>query len=106
MLFLQKYKKILVVLVSIIAVFYALFLFVLPLVNLNFLKKDIQKIVKDSVKLNLDIENIKIVTTPNLKAGVRIDGIELAYLNGKNILQLDKAETKIALLKTMPMTVV
>ena len=85
--------------VFVIAALYTAFLFVLPnAVNLNNYKKDIQKIVYDTAKLNIDFQNMKIVTTPCLKAGVNAAGLELSYPDGIKIASLKEAEVKIELL--------
>ena len=96
---LKKYKKALVYITSIIVALYAIFLFVLPnVINLNNYKKDIQKIVYNISKLNFDFENIKIVTTPTLKAGINAKGLKLTYPNGKQIATLNQGTVKVSLL--------
>jgi len=95
----KKYKKALVYITSIIVALYAIFLFVLPnVINLNNYKKDIQKIVYNISKLNFDFENIKIVTTPTLKAGINAKGLKLTYPNGKQIATLNQGTVKVSLL--------
>ena len=102
----KKYKTVLISTASLLLVLYAAFLFVLPnVININNYKKDIQKLVYDNVKLNFDFENIKIVTTPTLKAGVNVKGVKLAYPSGKDILTLKEAEAKISLLPLFLKTV-
>lgn len=97
--FLEKYKKICVTFVSVVIIFYTIFLLVIPnVVNLNSFKKDIQKIVFDIAKLNFDFQDMKIVTTPTLKAGIKIKNAKIAYPNKKEIFTLGKAEAKISLL--------
>ena len=101
-----KYKKLFIGIVSILMVLYAVFLLVIPnIINLNNFKKDIQKIVFDSAKLNFDFENLKIVTTPNLKAGVKITGAKLSYPNENKIAELKSAEVKLALLPLLLKTI-
>lgn len=83
----------------IIAVFYILFLLVLPnVVNLNNYKKDIQKIVTDNCKLNIDFENAKIVTSPLLSAGVKLTGLKISYPDKTVLLNTNMAEVKVAVL--------
>lgn len=95
---LKKYKTLLITLICGAAVLYAAFLFALPsLINLNNYKKDIQKIVSDSVKLNFDAKDMRIITTPSLKAGVAVSGLELSYPDGRNIAKIENAQVKIAL---------
>lgn len=103
---LKKYKTFFIAFASVLVVLYAAFLFVVPnVININNYKKDIQKLVLDSAKLNFDFENIKIVTTPGLKAGVNAKGVKLSYPDGKDILTLKEAEAKISLLPLLLKTV-
>lgn len=97
--FLVRYKKLFIAVLSILLILYVTFLFVIPnVINLNAYKSDIQRIFMDSAKLNVDFNNIKIVTTPTLKAGVRAEGIKVNFPEGKNIVSLQTGEVKIALL--------
>jgi len=97
--FLNKYKKTLTILFGVVLCLYFGFLFVLPnVVNINNYKKDIQKIVFDVAKLNIDFDSIKIVTTPSLKAGINAKGLKLFYPGGKDIVTLKEGEVKLSLL--------
>ena len=97
--FLNKHKVLISVILSLIVIFYLAFLFVVPnVINLNNYKKDIQKLVSDTTKLNLDFDNLKIVTTADLKAGVNIENAALSYADGKKIASVKDAEVKIAVL--------
>ena len=99
MKFLLKYKLFAAIVLGIFAVLYVLFLFVLPnVINLNNCKDDISKILEDNTKLSYDIKNIKIVTSPLLKAGVKIDGLAVSYPNGEKIISSDSAVVKVSLL--------
>ena len=96
---LKKHKLFISLSLTCILVLYLLFLFAVPnLINLNNYKKDIQKIVYDTAKLNLDFSDMKIVTTPCLKAGINAKGVVLSYPEGEKIASLKEAEVKIALL--------
>lgn len=87
-------------------VLYALFLFAVPnLINLNNYKTDIQKLVSENAKLNFDFEDMKIVTTPSLKAGLNIKGISAAYPDGAKIITAKESEIKIKLLPLLLKTV-
>ncbi len=102
----KKHKIFVSVVLCVIFLLYAGFVFVLPaILNLNNYKDDIQKLVQQSVKLNLDFQDIKLVTTPGLKAGVNISGLNLSYPDGKNIAQLQNAQAKIELLPLVFKTV-
>ena len=95
----KKHKIFLSVVFCIILVLYAGFVFALPkLVNLNNYKADIKKLVEQNAKLNLEIQDIKLVTTPCLKAGVNLSGVKISYPDGKEIAQLKNAQAKISLL--------
>ena len=97
--FLNKHKVLISVILSLIVFFYLAFLFVVPnVINLNNYKKDIQKLVSDTTKLNLDFDNLKIVTTADLKAGVNVENAALSYADGKKIASVKDAEVKIAVL--------
>ncbi len=94
----RKLKIALVSIASIFAVLYLAFLFVIPnVLNLNNYKQDIQKLVEDNVKLKIDASNIKLVTTPRLAAGIRIDGLKLAYPDDTEFLSVDSASVKLKL---------
>ena len=102
----KKHKIFVSVVLCVIFLLYAGFVFVLPaILNLNNYKDDIQKLVQQSVKLNLDFQDIKLVTTPGLKAGVNISGLNLSYPDGKNIVQLQNAQAKVELLPLIFKTV-
>ena len=95
----SKYQKAAIAVFSVIAVLYAAFLFVLPsVINLNNYKGDIQKIVEDTAKLKFSADNMKIVTTPALHAGVKIDGARLTYPDGAEIASVKSAQVRIKLL--------
>ena len=97
--FLKKHKIFISASLILLLILYLLFLFAMPnFINLNNYKKDIQKIVYDTAKLNIDFQNMKIVTTPCLKAGVNAAGLELSYPDGIKIASLKEAEVKIELL--------
>lgn len=88
-------KKILkitgIVLASFIAVLYLAFLFILPrVVKLEPYVKQIQDIVKASARLDLSIENAKVITLPNLSAGVELLGVSVNLPDGSRILSTDK----------------
>lgn len=92
--------------ILLLVILYTSFLFILPnVINLNNYKKDIQKIVKDTVKLKIDADNIKLITTPSLHAGVKIEGLKITYPDGKEILSSKYADVKLKLLPLMFLTV-
>ncbi len=63
---------------GILALLYFSFLFVLPhRIDLAPYKSDIQKLVKDYTGLNLDYGKVRIITTPLLEAGLKVNDITL-----------------------------
>lgn len=99
-------KKILIIIISVGAILYGMFLFVLPnVVNLNAYKSDIQKLVLENAKLDIDAENIKLVTTPGLRVGVLIDGLNIGFPGAGNFLRVGSGEIKIKLLPLIFRTV-
>ena len=55
---------------------YLSFLFVLPnAVDVNKFKPEIQNIAQEQANLSLDFENAKILTTPLLGAGLKMDNL-------------------------------
>lgn len=97
--FFNKYKKLLIGLFATVAIFYAVFLLVIPnAINLNIFKKDIQKIVFDMAKLDIDFGKAKIVTTPTLKVGLKVADFNLCYPSKISIASVGNAEFKISLL--------
>lgn len=104
--FINKYKTLLTILFSGVVLVYAAFLFVLPnVINLNDYKSDFQKLAKESVNLDFDVQDMKIVTAPSLKAGVALSGVKLSYPNGKEIAAVKNAQVKIALLPLLKKTI-
>ena len=85
----EKNKTLITVILSVFLILYFAFLFVVPnAVNLNNYKEDIQKLVEENTKLYLEFDNLKIITTPLLKAGVNIKGAKLSYPDGSTIVKL------------------
>ena len=106
----NKFLKItLISLVSILAIFYIAFLAIPPIFNtvydINQHKKDIQKIVKETAKLNLDYSKIKIYTTPLLSAGVIIDDVKITLNDNSTVFSTDKIKGGIALPSLLTLTV-
>ena len=96
---LSKYRTVFGVVLFLIFILYAAFLFILPnALNLNSYKKDVQKIIFDSSKMIFDADDMQIVTTPDLKAGVKISGLKILYPDNKEIFLSKSTEVKISLL--------
>ena len=74
------------------------FLFVLPnIVDLNKFKPDIQKLTEEQSGLKVDFENIKIITTPLLGAGVKADNISVKLPDNSLLFSADNFKTRISL---------
>jgi len=87
-------------------VLYAGFLFVLPrAVDLNQYKPELQKFVKEQAKLDIDFYDAKIITTPLLGAGVKVDDISVKLPDESTLFSADSIKTRIALPSLLLMTV-
>jgi len=94
----KSFKIIGYTVLSVLVLAYLAFLFVLPRkLDLNVFKSDIQKLVSEQAHMNIDFSNAKIVTTPILEAGVKIDDIKLSLPDGSELLSADGFKVKISL---------
>lgn len=85
---------------------YAGFLFVLPnAIDLNQYTPEIQKLAKEQAKLNVNFENIKIVTTPLLGAGIKAENISVKLPDDSILFSADKIKTRISLPSLLLLTV-
>lgn len=85
---------------------YFAFLFVLPKkVDLNAYKADLQKIVKEQAFLNVDFEDVHIVTTPLLEAGIKLSGLKITLPDNSEFLATDNVRVKISLPNLLLLTV-
>ena len=84
---------------------YLAFLIVPPFINLDNYKNDIQKIVKETSKLNLDYSSLKIYTTPLLSAGIEIKDLNIFYDDKTSLLKTDKIKGGLALPSLLTLTV-
>ncbi len=106
----NKFLKIfLITLASILGIFYVAFLIVPPIFNaaydLNQHKSDIQKIVKDNAKLNLDYSKIKIYTTPLLSAGAIVENINVTLDDKTSVFSAEKIKGGLALPSLFTLTI-
>ena len=93
-------------LLSVLVILYLAFLLVLPnCVDLNKYKTDVQKIVNEQTNLSLDFEEVKILTTPLLGAGVEIEEPSVKLPDGTLLFSADEIKTRIALPSLLLMTV-
>ncbi len=85
------------VLLGIIAALYLCFLFVLPkAVDLNNYKPMVKNIVKEQANLDLNFDNIQVITTPFLGAGVKIDNIYINLPDGSLLFSAESLKTRVA----------
>ena len=106
----KKFISILsITVLTFIILLYIAFLAVPPLFNIFYdidkHKNDIQKIVKDSAKLNLDYSKIKIYTTPLLSAGIIINDINVTLDDKSSVLKAEKIKGGIALPSLLTLTI-
>lgn len=100
------FKYVFIIIFSALFTLYMEFLFALPkFVNLDGFKEDIQKIVKEQADLTLDYNNLKIVTTPLLSAGIKADDISLKLPDGSEIFAADSFQGRISLPSLLLLTV-
>ena len=89
-----------------VLVCYAAFLFVLPnAVDINQYKEFIQNAAKEQAKLNVDFSNAKIITTPLLGAGVKVDDLSVKLPDDTVLLSADSIKTRISLPSLLLLTV-
>lgn len=98
-----------IVILTVLCLLYAAFLLIPPIFNKVFdfdkYKSDIQKIAKDSSKLNLDYSKIKIFTTPLLSFGVSIEDIKITLPDNSELFKTPKIKAGIALPSLFTLTV-
>ncbi len=88
------------------ALLYISFLFILPnVVDINKFKPEIQKIVQEQAKLNINFENAKIITTPLLGAGIKADNITIKLPDDSLLFSADSLKTRVAIPSIFLLTV-
>lgn len=91
---------------GLLALVYLGFLFVLPnVIDLNKFKPDIQKVAEDQTKLKVDFQNVKIITTPLLGAGIKADNISIKLPDDSTLFSADNFKTRISLPSLLLLTV-
>ena len=91
---------------SIVVLLYLSFLFVVPnIIDLNKYLPEVQKLVEDYAKLNIKLENPKIITTPLLGAGIKADNIFIKLPDDSVLFSADSIKARIALPSLLLMTV-
>ena len=95
----NKLKKFSIIFASIIISLYILFfILVYAFGNLNSYIPELQKIVKDSIGLYLDINSAKLAPTPKMEIKLTVDDIIINYPNKDKIASVDKLSIKIPVL--------
>lgn len=95
-------------LLSLIAIFcvYMAFLFYLPrAVDLEVFKPEIEKIAKEQAHLDVDIQNLKLKTTPALGVGIKTGKITVKLPDGSVLLSAESAGGHVALPSLLLLTV-
>ena len=94
-------KKIFVSLGIFLVVIYALFL-IAPVCLTGLISKyDISKIIEDASGLKVNIEKVKIITTPKLTIGLKTGHVEAAFPTGEKIFSADNIQGKLSLLSVL-----
>ena len=85
-------------LVGIMVLIYAGFLFVLPnVVDVNQYLPEVQKIAKEQGKVDLNIEDARIITTPLLGAGIKTGKITVKLPDGSLLFSADSLKARISI---------
>ena len=86
------------VLLGVVLAAYLCFLFVLPnVIDLNQYKPLVKDMAKEQGKVDLDFESAKVITSPLLGAGVKIDNIKVKLPDGSLLLSAESLKTRISL---------
>ena len=91
---------------GVIILAYAGFLFVLPnVINLNQYLPEVQKLAKEQAKLDVNLENVKVITTPLLGAGVKAENISVKLPDNSVLFSAESVKTRISLPSLLLLTV-
>ena len=103
----KKFLQILgFVILGIILALYLCFLFVLPnVIDLNQYKPLVKDLAKEQAQLDVDLGDIKVITTPLLGAGVKIDNLSVKLPDGSNLLSTDGIKARISVPSILLLTV-
>lgn len=95
----KKFLQILgFVVLGIAVIAYLCFLFVLPnIIDLNQYKPLVKDIAKEQAHLDVNFDNAKVITTPLLGAGAKIDNISVKLPDGSILFSADSVKTRIAI---------
>ena len=103
----KKFFKILgIIILVFIAILYICFLFVLPRkIDLSKYNEDIKKIVSEQANLNLEYENLSLITTPALGAGIKADNLKVKLPDESVILSSDSIKVAVSIPKLLLYTI-
>lgn len=103
----KKFLKIFgITVLSVLFVVYLSFLFVLPrVVDLNQYKSMVQQIAKEQARLKVDFSDVKISTTPLLKAGVIVSGLSVKLPDDSDLFSSEQIKVRISLPSLLLLTV-
>ena len=91
---------------GILALIYICFLFVLPnVIDVNQYKPIVKELVTKQTNLNLDFENAKIITTPLLGAGLKIDNVTIKLPDESLLLSTDTLKVRVSIPSALLLTV-
>ena len=91
---------------GIVCAIYLAFLFILPnVIDLNQYKPIVKNLAKEQAKLDVDFGNAKIITTPLLGAGVKIDDISVKLPDNSLLFSADTIKTRISIPSIFLLTV-
>ena len=91
---------------GIVCAIYLAFLFILPnVIDLNQYKPIVKDLAKENAKLDVDFGNAKIITTPLLGAGVKIDDISVKLPDNSLLFSADTIKTRISIPSIFLLTV-
>ena len=91
---------------GIVLALYLSFLLILPnVIDLNQYKPLVKDLAKEQAQLDVDFGNIKIITTPLLGAGVKIDNISVKLPDGSLLFSADSLKTRVSVPSVLLLTV-
>ena len=94
------------VILGIVLAAYLCFLFVLPnVIDLNQYKPLVKDLAKEQANLDVNFDNVKVITTPLLGAGVKIDNLSVKLPDGSILLAADGIKTRISVPSLLLLTV-
>ncbi len=91
---------------GIVFALYICFLFVLPnVIDLNQYKPLVKDLAKEQANVDVDFDNAKVITTPLLGAGVKIDNVSVKLPDGSILLYADGIKTRVSIPSIFLLTV-